>query len=69
MAEKVRTPVVANWHMTIREMKNELGIAYGSIQGILTEELGMHRVAAKFVPEFLAREQQDLRIDVAMDML
>jgi hypothetical protein len=36
---------------------------------ILTEDLGMQRVAAKFVPELLSLEQQQLRLEVAQDML
>ena len=69
MAEKVRNSVMANWLITIRKIKNDLSIAYGSIQGISTEELGMHGMDVKFLPKILAREQQDLRFDVAMDML
>ena len=69
MAEKVRALVMGNRRITIREIENELGIAYGSAQAILTEELCMRRVAAKFVPKLLTREQQDLRLDVAQDML
>jgi len=38
---------------TIHDIAEEVGIGYGTCQQILTEELGMHHVAAKFVPRIL----------------
>ena len=35
----------------------EMGIGYGTCQRDLTEEMGMHRVAAKFVPRILTADQ------------
>ena len=40
-------------HRTIHDIAEEVGIGYGTCQQILTEELGMHHVAAKFVPRIL----------------
>ena len=36
---------------TIPDIAEELEVGYGTCQRVLTEELGMHRVASKFVPE------------------
>ena len=69
MAEKVRTLVMGSRRITITEIENEIGLAHGSAQAILTEELCMRKVAAKFVPKLLTREQQDLRLDFAQAML
>jgi hypothetical protein len=33
-------------------------IGYGTCQRVLTKELGMHRVAAKFVPRILIADQK-----------
>jgi hypothetical protein len=38
---------------TIRELTDTVGISSGVCQEILTENLNMHRVAAKFVPRLL----------------
>ena len=35
---------------TIRDIAEEVEVGYGTCQRVLTEELWMHRVAAKFVP-------------------
>ena len=39
--------------LTIREIAEELNIAYGSAQDILVNDLGLRRVAAKLVPKDL----------------
>ena len=38
---------------TIRDIAEEVEVGYGTCQRVLMEELGMHRVAAKFVPRIL----------------
>jgi len=40
---------------TIYDLCAEVGIGYGSCQRILTEQLNMHRIAAKFVPTVLTQ--------------
>jgi len=37
-------------------------VCYGTCQRVLTEELGMHRVAAKFVPRILTADQKQQRV-------
>ena len=44
--EQVRVAV----NQDIHDLCAEVGIGYGSCQRILTEQLSMHRIAAKFVP-------------------
>jgi len=43
---------------TIRDIVEEVEVGYGTRQRVLTEELGMHRVAAKFVPRVLTADQK-----------
>jgi hypothetical protein len=40
-------------------------VSYGTCQRVLTEELGMNRVAAKFVPRILTSPQTLARTDLA----
>jgi histone-lysine N-methyltransferase SETMAR len=55
--------------ITVRELANEIGVSIGSVHSILTEELGMRRVSAKFVPKLLTMEQKQRRLEIAQDML
>jgi len=43
-------------------------VGYGTCQWVLTEELGMHRVAAKFVPRILTAEQKQQRVNVCTEL-
>jgi len=47
-----------NNRLTIREVAKDVGISYGSCQEILFKELGMSRIAAKFVYHLLTDEQK-----------
>ena len=48
--------------LTIRDIAEEVEVGYGTCQRVLTEELGMHRVAAKFVPRILTADQKQQRV-------
>ena len=50
--------------MTIREISEALNISYGSVQNILTTDLNMRRVSAKFVPRVLTVEQKQQRLSI-----
>jgi len=50
---KVREMLINNHKLTIRELAKDLNIAYGSIQDIVVNGLGLRRVAAKLVPKEL----------------
>jgi hypothetical protein len=58
-----------NQRITIRELSDELGLSFGSVQSILTEDFGMKHVSAKFVPKLLTVEQKETRLAVARDLL
>jgi hypothetical protein len=55
--------------LTVREIAINIGISDGSAHAILTDDLGMRRVAAKCMPKLLSCEQKELHLDVAQDML
>ena len=53
-----------HWRRTIRDIAEEVEVGYGTCQRVLTEELGMHPVAAKFVPRILTADQKQQRVNV-----
>jgi hypothetical protein len=55
--------------VTIREIAEEVDISTFTAHSILTEDLAMKRVAAKFVAKLLMAEQKQLHVEVSKDML
>jgi len=53
---------------TIRDIAEEVEVGYGTCQRVLTEELGMHRVAAKFVPRILTADQKQQHVNVCTEL-
>jgi len=47
---------------TICDIAEEVDVGYGTCQRVLTEELGMQRVAAKFVPRILTADKMQQRV-------
>jgi len=45
---------------TIDELSEVTGVSWSSVQRILTQDLGMRRVAAKFIPRLLTEDQPGL---------
>jgi hypothetical protein len=50
--------VHSSHHLTICEVAEEDGISETMFHEILTENLGTHRVEAKFVPHLLSEDQK-----------
>ncbi|PNF33903.1 hypothetical protein B7P43_G06496, partial [Cryptotermes secundus] len=67
--EQVRTLAMEDRRITVRELSNETGVRTGSVHSILTEDLGMRRVSAKFEPKLLTMEQKQSRLEITKDML
>ena len=55
--------------LTIREMSHELNLSFYSVQSILTKDLTMQRVSAKFILKFLSDEQKQSRLQVAQELI
>jgi len=64
---RVREIIHADRCLIIREVAEEVRIAFGMCQKILTEDLQMRRVTAKFVPRLLMAEQND-RVSTCTDL-
>ncbi|KAG5338020.1 SETMR methyltransferase, partial [Acromyrmex heyeri] len=56
--DEVKKIVLANRRITVREVAEDLNISIGSCHSIFTNDLGMRRVAAKFVPKLLNFDQK-----------
>ena len=64
----VREIFRADQRLTIREVAEEVRIAFGTCQKILTEDFQMRRVTAKFVPRLLTAEQKDDRMSICTNL-
>ena len=51
--EEVCQIVMKDRHLTLRKIVGEVGISRKSVYSILTEDLYMQRVSAKFIPKLL----------------
>jgi hypothetical protein len=66
---KVREGIRSNRRLTVREVAEEVSISKTVCHEILTENLGMHRIAAKFVPRLLTDDQKQNRVDMSQELL
>ena len=67
--DQVRKKVLEDRRLTVQEIAGEVGISTGSVHSILTEDLNLRRVSAKFVPKLLTEQQKELRKEISEDML
>ncbi|UYV80992.1 hypothetical protein LAZ67_19002427 [Cordylochernes scorpioides] len=61
--------ILANRRITVREVTEDLNISIGSCHSIFINDLGMRRVAAKFVPKLLNCDQKQHCMNIANEML
>jgi len=66
--EQVQAAVIQDRHGTVHDLCAEVGIGYGSCWRILTEQLNMHQIAAKFVPRVLTQDQKDSRVVICQEL-
>ena len=66
--KKFRHAIMFDRRRTIDELEALTGVSWKSCQRILTEELRMKQVAAKFVSRFLSEDQRANRLDVCREM-
>lgn len=66
--ERIRELIREDRRQTIHEISALVGIGYGVCQEILTENLKMRRIAAKFVPRLLTTDQKQRRLDVCSEL-
>ncbi|UYV77691.1 hypothetical protein LAZ67_15001959 [Cordylochernes scorpioides] len=66
---EVEKMILANRRNTVREVAEDINILIGSYHSIFINDLGMRRVAAKFVPKLLNCDQKQHRMNIANEML
>ncbi|UYV82243.1 PlexA [Cordylochernes scorpioides] len=66
---EVEKMILANRQITVREVAEDLNISIGSCHSIFINDLGMRRVAAKFLPKLLNCDQKQHRMNIANEML
>jgi len=66
---EVREVIRSNRRLTVREVAEEASISKTVCRETLTENLGLHRISAKFVPRLLTDEQKQNRVDVSQELL
>ena len=64
----MQNAINADHRRTIDEISEITGLSWSSCQRILTEDLNMKRVSAKFVPRFLTEDQKNNRLNVCYDL-
>ena len=67
--DEVKKKALTNRRITVRKVAENLNISIGSCHSIFTHNLGMRRVAAKFVPKLLKFDQKQHRIYIAKELL
>jgi len=68
MIAKVITIFRSNTRLAVREIAVDCGISVGSCDAILTDDLHIKRVCAKFVPRLLTDDQREQRQTIARDL-
>jgi len=54
---KVKALLNSDRRLPIRLVSDILGMSYGNVQRIITEDLGMRKICAKLVPKVLSEDQ------------
>lgn len=65
---KIREIIHQDRRQTIHDVAETVGLSYGTCQRVLSGELNMRRIAAKFVPRLLTQEQRDRRVQVCTEL-
>ncbi|VVC25866.1 Transposase, type 1 [Cinara cedri] len=61
--EKIHKIILEDRRQTIEKAVERSGVTRSSVQRILSEDLGLRRVAAKFVPRLLIEQQKQGRVE------
>ena len=66
---KVHNLIMADRRLSIRFMANEVGVSHTTILAILTEDLAMRKLSARWVPKLLTVDQKRIRFNMSRDNL
>jgi len=65
---KVREAILADRRQTIHNVCEIVGLSYGTIQRILTDNMNTRPISARFVPRLLSNEQKAPCISVSREL-
>ena len=65
----MRSAINKNRRLTVQELEEDIEIPKTIVSRILTEDLGMSLLIAKFVPRVLTEDQKNSRVEIAKDIL
>ncbi len=65
---KIQQCIHDDHRQTIHNTAAKYGIGYETCHWIVSEESGMHRVAAKFVPQLLTTDQKQHQVDKCTEL-
>lgn len=60
----VRELIEGDRRLTIEQIVSEVGISYGSVQSIITDQLGFRKISARWVPRLLTENQKQVRSEI-----
>ncbi|XP_037911989.1 uncharacterized protein LOC119652120 [Hermetia illucens] len=66
--DKINAPIREDHRRTIDPLCEMLGMSWSSIQRLLSEDLHMRRIAARFVPRLLTDEQKERRLQACFEL-
>ena len=66
---QIRDLVKSDPRVTISELSDQTGISFGSVQTILSEELGLSKLTCRWIPKLLTQEQLFTRVEVSRLLL
>jgi len=66
--ETIRRLVHEDRRRTIKDIATVVNVSYGTVQTILTCDLNMHRVGAKFAPRLLTPEQKEHSVAICQEL-
>ena len=69
MVKKIHKMVLDNRRLKLRELADMVSISKSAINRILTENLDMRKICAKWVPRLLTMEQKERHEDVSIECL
>ena len=67
--DRVKDMVNCDRRITVRSIADELDVSVSTVHGILTDELGMSKVSARWVPRLLKESEKECRVRCSQEFL
>ena len=67
--QEVQRLVMQDRQMSVRMISEAVDISIGTVDTILTKDLKLHKVCAKFVSKILSQDQRQFHVECCTDIL